>query len=515
MRIILVCLGILVLSQVTNAATTYHVYQGAPNVSPNYDTLSAALTELNLGTGGDTISIDDSTTYTVASGATLQLNQPNTSIVAAAGQTPVIQLQLASGSTSPYPVQIKRPGCRIGSATGGKIIIDGNRSCRRGIYLYNDTTTWLAASTITLQNLIFRNFPQNLNSSTAYIIVCFVDGDVTPLPAGTSVFMEGIDFQFLSAKPATAISAGSHLAAVRFNGDGATLNMENCRSNTLCGYVVSASNEGTARTTAWGTINLKNCRFVYDDPISINYKQMGSPVALWGASSVAHANGYTLNIDNCYLRSDANYNGIWSPSQVSPSPTAGSADTSESLGVITLLNYKKNDVTITNSAIVGAGSGININSAHAAVRVTNSDILVNKAAHYTPGYFISVAPRAIVAVSADIQCTATQCNLYGLQGSRINSGPRGAGSVFTMISCNDWSAADAYASNWVTSTCVNGGIPGTPGQNPNYGGNADPTGALAVYDMRASNTALTSLNIGSNRLFNLPVPVELSTFSLQ
>ncbi|MCE5229944.1 hypothetical protein LLG95_10155 [bacterium] len=506
---LLICLGILLAGQ--SWATTYHVFKTATNVSPNFDNLTSAVQAVNAGTGGDTISIDDSSTYSLS--ATLTIAQNDTSIVAASSQSPVIQSLL--GTSGSFCLGITKPGFRLGSIAGGTITLDGNKTARRFINQSNTDAAWAAygASTNTYENLIVKNMGTNTVCTSNYVFWILSDDGTSVVPVGTVVNFKYIDFQWLPGKPTVTIGAGAAYIGIRVHPTNiATINIENCRSNTLTGYVVSASNETADRPTQCGIVNIKNCRFVYDDPTMTNYRQMGSPVAIWGGGSTNNINGYVMNIDNSYLRSDATNNGIWSPTHISPALTAGTRDTSEALGALFLANYQKNNVTITNSAFVAKGAGIEINSAHAHVGLFNSDIYVPAAGQYTQGYFISVAERSAVATSADLQCSATRCNFYGVKGSRINSGPRGAGSVFSMTTCNDWSPENAYASNWVTASCVN------PGLNPGYGamaGEADPMPAINARDFTVYNNTIKSQNIGSNRDFNFGVPVELSTFGVR
>lgn len=508
--LLLACLGLMLAGQAA-AATTYHVFKAATNVSPNFDNLTSAVQAVNLGTGGDTISIDDSGSYDI--GVSLAINRPNTSIVAAAGVNPTLN-PLLTGTTA--PIQINSQGCRVGSVAGGSITIDG-KVIRRIINVActdKTATGWTGPSTTTFENLVFVNAKVTSNSTNCHLFWLLSDDATTLAPEGTVIDIKYVDFQFPAGKPAVAIANGASYTAIKFHGtNGAILNLENVRANTLCGFIVQCGIHDSDRALQWGTVNVKNCRFVYDDPIGCAYRQMGSPVSIGGGYSGAHVNGWNLNVDNSYLRSNANNNGIWFQTHIAgmSSASVGTRDCSETLGVIFMANNKQNNVTITNSAIVAAGAGVEINSPHARLGLYNSDIYVPTAGQYTQGYFISVAERTAVSTAADLQCSATRCNLYGVQGSRINSGPRPAGSVFSMYQCNDWSAANAYASNWVVdANCVQ------PGKYPKYG-NTSAVGsietALAAYDVTVYEPTL--VGIGAHRQYSMGVPVELSTFSVQ
>lgn len=506
-----VCLlGLLALTiQHAGAATTFHVFKTAGNVSPNFNNVQDAVTAIRAGTGGDTISIDDSETYTLAAPTAIAaINKPNTTIVAAPSCNPV--LTTASGT---FAFNVTAAGCRIGSTAGGTIIFDGGGTARRVVYFDNTTNSvgWEAASTNTLENCVFRKFGVSGATSQAswYGVIVGQASGTKVMPAGTIFNLRYLDFQFPSGPPVTSPDTSNNYTAIRLmlSGSGVA-NIENVQANTLTGYIVTGGFECTSLATSSGVVNMKNCRFVYNDPTMLDHRRMGSPVALMSMYSGANTNGFTLNMDNCYIRSDSRQSAYLAPSQISPTRTAGTIDTSQSLGAITLVNFAKNVLNVTNSSIVGCGNGINVDSAHSAITLQNTDIYVPTAAMVSPGSFINLSPRTNVSTSADHQCTATRCNFYGLAGSDIRASSRGAGSVFKMVTCNDWSPANAYASDWVKSTCVD------PGANPNYGGGAIAD-AIAAKDFTVYNNTIKTQNIGANRDYNFGVPVELSAFSVE
>lgn len=492
------------LVQQAGAATTFHVYATADNVSPNYSTIQAAVT---ASAAGDTISIDDSTTYTVADSSNyIKMNKNDLTIVAKAGETPVIRHTYTGSSAG---ITIQRPGCRLGSLSGGTIIIDGAGVDQRGIDLQFDVPSYFtAASTTTLENLVFRNGGV-VGTNSAYFAVRMYASATTPLPEGTVLNFRYLDFQFPAGQPNSAIlptRTSDYVAFLLRLQGGAVANFENVRSNTLTGYFLTMGDENQKSVIHSGTVNMRNCKIVFDDPGIVNDARMGCPIALMNMYTGAPTAGFTLNMDNCYIRSDAAKSGTLNEADILPVHT--SADTSNSLGAISLMNYSSNVLNVTNSAIVGCGAGINVDTTHSAITLTNSDIYVPTAAQVTPGYFVNLSARS-VSITHDHQCVATRCNLYGLAGSQIQTATRNAGSVFSMVTCNDWSPTNAYASNWVTSGCVN------PGANPGYGAmnsEADCPG-VAYADFTVYNQAVKLQNIGSNRVFDFGVPVELSTFS--
>ncbi|MCE5229943.1 hypothetical protein LLG95_10150 [bacterium] len=508
----MLCLGMLLLPQVAGA-TTYHVYATANNVSPNFSTVDAAIDAVNVGSGGDTISIDDSATYTTA--GTKYIYAPQTSIVAAAGQAPTLKIPAAGSGNLWY---ILGYGCRVGSNAGGTITFDGQGTSNRGINLnniWNPTPTqvaagakpWNVASTTTLENLVFKNLGTNVANTNNYPLWLLTADSTTTAPLGTTVILRDIDFQIPAGLPSVNPSAANNYTVVRAHlTSGAVMTLENCRCNTIQGYVVTCGFEGSNYSTQWGTLNLKNCRFAYTDPTMINGARMGCPVATMGFGT-PHPNGFVINVDNCYLRNDApnaNYIDGTRWSRTSP-------DNLNAFGAISLMDQSKNVLNVTNSAIIGCGSGINIDCPQSAVTLVNSDIYVPTVAAYTRGNFVNVCPRTACA-TGNHQTTATRCNFFGINGSNIQAGRRAAGSTFKMVQCNDWSTSNAYATDWVLSNCVQ------PGKNPGYGamdGSGDPTAAINAYDLTVYNQSVKALNIGSDRAFLMGVPVELSTFTLQ
>lgn len=487
------------------AATTFHVYATAPNVSPDYSTLQAAIT---ASLAGDTISIDDSTTYTFA--AQVTLNKSNLSIVAKAGEQPVIRHTQFTGAAV---FSIQNPGIRIGSLDGGTITFDGAGGDQRVIdFALDNTARFTGPSTTTLENLVFKN--NGVNASNAAFFAVRVYGSATALlPANTVLNFRYLDFQFPTGLPASSVTptrTSDYVAFLLRPQGGVIVNLENVRSNTLTGYFMTLGDENlTTNRNISGVVNMKNCKVVFDDPAIVGDSRMGCPIAVMNmyTNGTAAKNGFTLNMDNCYIRTDATKTGTLNEANIYPAHT--SADTSNSLGAISLLNYANNVLNIQNSAIVAKGAGINVDTTHSAITLTNSDIYVPSADEWvTPGYFINMSARS-VSIANDHQCTATRCNLYGLAGSQIKAGSRSAGSAFKMVTCNDWSGANAYASDWVTSDCVQ------PGANPGYGNNSDPTAAIAAADFTVYNNSIRVQNIGANREFNFGVPVELSSFSVQ
>lgn len=489
---ILLVLGLLC-AQYAGAATTYHVYKMANDVSPNFSTLQGAVLAVRAGTGGDTIWIDDSETYTLTTPTAIAaINKPNTTIAASPGCNPV--LVTASGT---FAFNVTAAGCRIGSLDGGRIIFDGGGSARRAVYFDNtmNSVGWEAPSINTLENCTFRRFGVSGATSQAswYGVIVGQASGTKSMTTSTLFRLRYLDFEFPSGPPVNPPDTSNNYTAIRCQLSGiGVAEIEHVKANTLTGYIVTGGHECTSQATNTGVINISNCQFVYDDPTMLDHRRMGSPVALMSMFSGANVNGFTANINKCYIRSDSRQSAYLSPSQISPGRTAGTIDTSQSLGAITLVNYAKNVLNVTSSVLVGCGNGINIDSAHSTINLANSDIYVPTAAMVSPGNFINISPRTWVSSSADHQCTVTQCNFHGLNGSDIQAATRGAGSVFKMVKCNDWSPANAYATNWVTDNCIQ------PGQNPNYGGSNDPSVALASLDFTVGNTTLSAQNIGAN-----------------
>ncbi|MCE5230678.1 hypothetical protein LLG95_13945 [bacterium] len=489
-------------AQQAGAATTYHVFAAADNVSPNFTTIAAAV---SASSSGDTISFDDSTTFTVSAGQNVT---KVLSFVAASGCAPVIRIS----KPGIFAFNITVAGVQIGSANGGTITIDGASTATRAIYFDSNQTAWsnTVPSTSTVENVVFKNFAVGAEASntSAYCVIAGNASATKVMHSGTLFNFRYVDFQFPAGAPTAVIATTNNYTAVRCSlSGGAVANFENVRANTLTGYIVTGGFEGANAANVTGTINLTNCKFVYDEAAKISHFRTGSPVALMNMNAGANAAGFTLNIDNSYVRSDSPASAYVLPTYFTRNQ--GTVETSNSLGAISLMNYSKNALNASNSAIVGCGAGINVDSTHSTIVLNNCDIYVPTASNFTAGNFINLSPRAAVASSPDHQCTATRCNFYGLHGSEIQAATRGAGSVFKMIQCNDWSPTDAYASNWVTDSCVQ------PGVNPYYGGNSNPASAIAAADFTVYNGTLQPLNIGCNRDFNYGVPVELSSFSVQ
>lgn len=483
---VLICLGLLAaFTAQANAAVT-HVSGGV------ITTLTGAIT---AAAAGDTIVIDDSTTYTAT--GTIQLDKQLT-IMAAPNQYPVIAY---AGTSSNYAIQINVGGCQFGSLNGGTITVDLMNAARRGIMINSDGVRAVFGAgntTTTLENLVIRRFGTSLATSTSVYGIFAGQDDNTEshlLPAGAVINLRNIDFQFNPGMPALApnvLGAGSLYIAMRLHpAHGSVFNVENVRCNSLVGYALTCGFEG-GRTWTCGTVNVKNCRFAFD--AASDHPRQGSPIATMGWNPNLDPRGMTLNIDNSYLRSDSTKSGY-----LNNVTFVRASDTSNSLGVISLLTKAQNNLNMTNTAIVGTGAGINVDTTTSLIQMTNCDIYVNAAAQVTPGYFVNISPRAVVAAGVH-NATATRCNLYGLQGSQIAAATRTG--TYTMNTCNDWSPAGAYASNWVTNSCV------TPGQDPGYG-------SVANRNFTVSNAAISSQNIGANRTYSAEVPVELSTFELR
>lgn len=489
----IICLGMFVVSQAH--AATYTV--GATGA--NYTDLAAAFAAATAD--GDIIQIIDSGTYTVA--ATLTFSQPNQQLVAAPGANPVITNNFAI-TASTMTVATSFPGCRIGSLSGGRITFDGNGTDRRLIAVYNPVanTAWSAGpTTTTIENIVIRNMATNSTATSCYPLYLLTEGALTacaqPNPvSGLVINVRYVDFQWPAGAPSVTLASGSTYQAIRYHGQG-TLNIENCQTNTVTGYFLTAGYESSTRDSQAGTINIKNCRLLFNEAPLVDNNRMGAVIALWNTGATANPKGWTLNIDNSYLRNDAANSQIWTTGAV-PGMTIPNLETQ---GVINLANYANNTVNITNSALVGKGAGIVINTNKAGITMSNSDIYVPTAAAVTPGYFIKVG-GVFGTTSNNSSATLTRCNVFGVDGSNLQPGRLGPRAAFTMSQCNDWSTSGSYVTNWVPTGCL------TPGQNPNYA-------AIATNDFTVGNAAVTTLGSGANRAFNMLVPVELSTFSVQ
>jgi hypothetical protein len=295
--------------------------------------------------------------------------------------------------------------------------------------------------------------------------------------------------------------------------NGCTINIENVRSNGVTrGYIGLVGSKGGGYLPEYGNVNFKNCTFYQDNYTT--HARTGCPlfVAGWSAGN----GGYNVTVDNCFMRSDA-CNATFVNGWTRPS------ETSNSLGCITLASNTRNNLTVTNSAFIGVGAVLNIDTTCSQVRMTNCDLYVTSAStvnytydgvhgFVTPGYFVNLSRRVAALASSNNQTTMTLCNLYGAAGSLLANDIKPATSRFVMVSCNDWSKTNAYAPGWIVTTCVN------PGKNPGYGAmNGEGTNpGIPAKDFTVYNQAIKTLTIGANRSFaGIGVPVELSTFDVR
>ncbi len=467
----------------------------------------------------DTLMIDDSMTYTMstanpANGKALFYVTKPIKFVAADGASPTIYWAYASAR---WFFQVDAAGFQLGSITAGqsgRITIDGGGKLARFIGVnIGGTFDNFTATTTLFENFVMQG--QGNLYSQGYLYNFFIGGwggtADTVFPAGTIVTLRDININLDNRGTKTDVETTNDYYAINANPEnGCTINIENVRSNGIRGYLVMVGSKASNYPQAYGTVNLTNCS-LYNDYMT-THPRTGAVVSVqgWGGACP----GWDVNIDNCFLRTDASSNAYMNSTFV-----RDATDTSISLGAISLLSNMKNNLTVTNSAIIGKGAVVDIDTTQSVIQMTNCDLYVSDPTvvsdgtvdgFVTPGYFVNIARR--IAATGNHQTTMTRCNLYGAAGSNLANDLKKASDRFVMVSCNDWSPTNAYADGWIVNGCV------SPGQNPGYGAmnNEDTNPGIAYKDFTVYNQGIKALNIGSDRSFaGLGVPVELSTFGVQ
>lgn len=510
---IVCCLGAMIsfMAPGASAGLIKHISGGGTDAVNGTAFKAAFTTVINGYPTTDTLMIDDSSIYdlgTSSSGLT-SIAKP-IRIVAAPGTTPTIKFT-GGTNTSSWFITTSVPGTQFGSSASGengRITFDGGNNIARFIGL-STSALWAsdAYATTTIENVVIQGVNDGRNTQGYFWGITAGGWSTTQTMNGNNVInIRNVEFKL----PATqSMIAGKKMGPLTVAPDnGATFNIENVRSNGSRGYIIDIGSGQAQYAAAWGTINIKNCQLYQDQFTTSPLVQAPIQISGWHPLNT----GYDVNIDNCFIRTDALHT-----SQIAT--WTRTTDTSNSLGCITLCACNKNNLTITNSALVGCGAVLALETTSSLIRVTNSDLYVNSASsvsdgtvngYVTPGYFVNIAQR--VASTGNHQTTMTRCNLYGLAGSNLENSLKQASDRYVMVTCNDWSPTNAYAAGWIVNSCAN------PGQNPGYGAmnNEDTNPGIAYKDFTVYNQGIKALNIGSDRSFaGLGVPVELSTFGVQ
>ncbi|MCE5229946.1 hypothetical protein LLG95_10165 [bacterium] len=471
-------------------------------------TLTAAITQAqaNYPSGDITVSIDDDLTYTLPTMTAdyYQITKP-IKIVAASGKHPRIYTADSSGN---FMFRVEAPGFQLGSVDGGQITLDGGGYHTRFIIMNRtDSAAWTApagATTTKLENLVITGIGVWYRCD-AYTIMVSGWTQATGMAANCTVNLTGVNVVFDDQRKSggkNGVSTGSEIYGMNLNPEnGSTINVTNCRVNGTMGSCAIVGSKVGNFASQTGTVNFTNCQFVSDAYTTSTYSTAPLLVEGWGTSNTG---GYTVTMNNCFLRTDLTRSGRITGSW------PYTDDTSNSLGCVSLLSYAKNDLTATNCAFVGTGACLNIDTLACKAVMTNCDLYVKNPTLYTPGYFVNLSQRVVAA--GNNQTTMTRCNLYGEAGSNLLAFLKPAGSRFVMVNCNDWSPVNAYATGWITTGCQD------PGLNPGYGlpaGGADVQPGIDARDFTVYNQTIKAANIGSNRAFNLGVPVEMSAFQIK
>ncbi|MCE5229945.1 hypothetical protein LLG95_10160 [bacterium] len=498
-------------SSVCAAGLVKHISGGGTNTA-NGTAFKAALTSVLAGyPTTDTLMIDDSSTYdlgTSTSGMS-PISKP-IKIVAASGTAPIIYFKGGTNTTQWF-VSIGFPGVQIGSSAAGedgRITFDGGNNIGRFIGL-STSVIWptTATATTTIENIVIQGVNDGRNTGAKYFWAISAGGwsTASPMNGGNVINIRNVEFKLPATQP---MIAGQKVGALTLGPDnGATFNIENCRSNGSRGYIVDIGSGAAQYPQAGGTVNIKNCSFYQDQFTTSPLVQAPIQTGGWDPRN----GGYDINIDNCFIRTDALH-----ATQIAA--WTRTSETSNSTGCITLNACSKNNLTVTNSALVGMGAVLALETTSSQIRVTNSDLYVNgvttasdgtPTGYVTPGYFVNISPR--VAYLGNHQTTMTRCNLYGLAGSNLQNSIMPSTDRWVMVNCNDWSPVNAYAPGWITTGCQN------PGLNPGYGlpaGGSDVQPGIDARDFTVYNQTIKAANIGSDRAFNMGVPVELSAFQV-
>lgn len=509
---VLFCVCLVIASQTAQAGLIKHV-SGGGTATANGTAFRAAVTKVLADyPTTDTVMLDDTAIYDIGiSGLAIT---KGIRIVAASGTTPTVKFSPTSLTNTTWFITTSMPGTQFGSSAAGedgRITFDGSGNCTRGIGL-STAALWptTATATTTIENVVITGMNDGRNTR-GYFWPLSIGGwsTATPMNGSNVINIRNVEFQFPTTTP--ALAGQKRFAITVAPENGSTYNIENVRSNGCLGYLIEVGSGMSQYAAANGTVNIKNCS-LYQDQFS-THPLMQAPIQIGGWDP--RNGGYDVNIDNCFIRTDARRS-----SQIA-TWTNRASDTSNSLGCITVTAHNKNNLTITNSALVGCGAVLSIETTSSQIRVTNSDLYVNSTSSVsdgtvegfvTPGYFLNISKR--VAAVGNHQTTMTRCNLYGLAGSNLENGLKQSSDRYVMVECNDWSPTNAYAAGWIRTNCVE------PGNNPGYGAMAgetsDPGPGLAAKDFTVYNQALRTAGIGSNRSFaGMGVPVELSAFDVR